>query len=185
MEPRTDWLARTVAAAARAARQAHEDLKSLRRGNSQLIGYADIGGFRNHALDPIDARSGAAGGKVDETLWPDHDPNASADARRQIGPARHLDGATALEMLRECRYELVISDFRMEPVTGLELLASIRANSRLRETCFLMMAGGTETEQVSAAYSAGTDAFILKPFTASMLRSKLREIFESRRLLFS
>ncbi|WP_046861739.1 response regulator [Microvirga massiliensis] len=95
------------------------------------------------------------------------------------------DGATALEMLRESRYELVISDYRMEPVTGLELLASIRANSQLRETCFLMMAGGTETELVSAAYSAGMDAFILKPFSASMLRSKLREICESKRLLLS
>jgi two-component system chemotaxis response regulator CheY len=99
--------------------------------------------------------------------------------------ATEHDGAAALELLHQNEYQLVLSDFQMEPITGLELLAAVRANPRLRQTAFLMMAGGTEIDQVSAAYRAGIDGYVLKPFTASMLRSKIKQVFRGRLPLLS
>src|SRR4051812_33320531 len=57
----------------------------------------------------------------------------------------------ALDLLRNRSYRLIIADFEMEPMNGLELLKAVRANWTMRGTCFLMMSGGTETERVTAA----------------------------------
>ena len=76
------------------------------------------------------------------------------------------DGAEALAKLRVGNYGLVISDWNMQPMTGLELLQEVRADSRLRATPFIMVTAESKAENVVAAKQAGVSNYIVKPFNA-------------------
>lgn len=82
------------------------------------------------------------------------------------------DGRTALAKLRTKEYALVISDWNMEPMTGLELLSRVRADERYKTTPFVMVANDTGEEN-AAANRAGVSTYIVKPFTAQTLKTKL------------
>ena len=86
------------------------------------------------------------------------------------------DGAQAMEKLRQRRYGLVISDWNMEPMTGYELLKAVRADSQLKDTPFIMVTAESKTDNVIAAKKAGVDSYIVKPFNAQTLRSKIDAI---------
>ena len=73
------------------------------------------------------------------------------------------DGGAALTRLREKRYGLVISDWNMQPVTGLELLREVRADPQLADTPFIMITAESKTENVIAASDAGVSNYIVKP----------------------
>ena len=83
------------------------------------------------------------------------------------------DGATALAKLREHNFGLVISDWNMEPMTGLQLLKEVRADSRLKNMPFIMITAESKTENVVAARAAGVNNYVLKPFTAATLKQKI------------
>lgn len=87
-----------------------------------------------------------------------------------------LDGASALQKLRGQRYDLVICDWSMEPLTGYDVLVRIRENPELKLLPFIMMTGSGEPEQVTKAVSAGTTDYLLKPFNMATLRQKLVRI---------
>jgi two-component system chemotaxis response regulator CheY len=87
------------------------------------------------------------------------------------------DGAVALAKMRDTRYGLVISDWNMAPVTGYEFLKQIRADPDLRDTPFIMITAETKTENVLAAKKAGVSDYIVKPFNAETLRSKIEAVF--------
>jgi two-component system, chemotaxis family, chemotaxis protein CheY len=87
------------------------------------------------------------------------------------------DGSSALQMMREKQYGLVISDWNMEPMTGFEFLREVRSDDRLATTPFLMVTAESKTENVMAARQAGVSNYIVKPFNASTLRSKIESIF--------
>lgn len=89
------------------------------------------------------------------------------------------DGSAALTRLREKNYGLVISDWNMEPMTGIELLREVRADSKLRGTPFIMITAESKTENVIAAKKAGVNNYIVKPFNAATLESKLAAVFGS------
>jgi two-component system chemotaxis response regulator CheY len=89
------------------------------------------------------------------------------------------DGVTALERLRESWYGLVISDWTMEPMTGLQLLKEVRADSKLKSTPFIMVTAESKTENVIAAKQAGVSNYIVKPFNADTLKQKMESIFGS------
>ncbi len=86
------------------------------------------------------------------------------------------DGGSALVKLREKPYGLVISDWNMQPVTGLELLREVRADPRLRQTPFIMVTAESKTENVVAAKEAGVSNYIVKPFNAETLRAKIASV---------
>ena len=86
------------------------------------------------------------------------------------------DGVTALQRLRENRYGLVISDDNMEPMTGLQLLKDIRADSKLQATPFIMLSAESNTEKVVAAKQAGVNNYIVKPFNAETLKQKIHSV---------
>ena len=65
------------------------------------------------------------------------------------------DGSAALQKLRQRGYGLVISDWNMEPMTGLQLLKEVRADAKLNETPFIMITAESKTENVVAAKQAG------------------------------
>ena len=83
------------------------------------------------------------------------------------------DGSAALAKLRAGGYGLVISDWNMEPMTGLELLREVRSDGTLKSTPFLMVTAESKTENVVAAKQAGVDNYIVKPFNAETLKEKL------------
>ncbi len=86
------------------------------------------------------------------------------------------DGAEALAKLRNGNYGLVISDWNMQPMTGLELLQEVRADSRLRATPFIMVTAESKAENVVAAKQAGVSNYIVKPFNAETLRDKIEKV---------
>ena len=84
-----------------------------------------------------------------------------------------VDGITALAKLRSNSIGLVISDWNMEPMTGLQLLREVRADANLKDTPFIMITAESKTENVVAAKEAGVSNYIVKPFNAETLRTKL------------
>lgn len=83
------------------------------------------------------------------------------------------DGAAALEKLRDSEIKLVISDWNMEPMTGIELLREVRSDSALKKLPFIMVTAESKTENVVIAKEAGVNNYIVKPFNAATLKSKL------------
>lgn len=87
------------------------------------------------------------------------------------------DGSTALQRLRDKNYGLVISDWNMEPMTGLQLLREVRADAKLKHIPFVMVTAESKTENVIAAKEAGVTNYIVKPFNAETLKQKLVSVF--------
>jgi two-component system chemotaxis response regulator CheY len=87
------------------------------------------------------------------------------------------DGSSALGMMREKQYGLVISDWNMEPMTGYELLREVRADDHLSRTPFIMVTAESKTDNVTAAKKAGVNNYIVKPFNAATLKAKIDAVF--------
>ena len=87
------------------------------------------------------------------------------------------DGSAALSKMREKKYGLVISDWNMEPMTGYELLKEVRADPGLTKTPFIMVTAESKTENVIAAKKAGVNNYIVKPFNAATLKTKIEAVF--------
>ena len=87
------------------------------------------------------------------------------------------DGSAALAKMREKKYGLVISDWNMEPMTGYELLKEVRADQNLKTTPFIMVTAESKTENVIAAKQAGVNNYIVKPFNAATLKTKIEAVF--------
>ncbi|NWG24060.1 MAG: chemotaxis protein CheY [Pseudorhodoplanes sp.] len=87
------------------------------------------------------------------------------------------DGSSALERLRGKKYGLVISDWNMEPMTGYDLLKEVRADPDLKSTPFIMVTAESKTENVIAAKKAGVNNYIVKPFNAQTLKTKIEAVF--------
>ena len=87
------------------------------------------------------------------------------------------DGSAALDMMRQKQYGLVISDWNMEPMTGFELLREVRADDALSRTPFIMVTAESKTENVIAAKKAGVNNYIVKPFNAQTLKTKIDAVF--------
>src|SRR5438128_8170659 len=83
------------------------------------------------------------------------------------------DGLAALVKMSEKKYDLVIADWNMEPMSGYELLKQVRDDPHLARTPFIVMTAGSRTEQVVAAKKAGVSSYLGKPFTAEELKAKI------------
>ncbi|HLB06363.1 MAG TPA: response regulator [Alphaproteobacteria bacterium] len=86
------------------------------------------------------------------------------------------DGSTALGKLRGGNFGLVISDWNMEPMTGLQLLKEVRADAKLKKLPFIMVTAESKTENVIAAKEAGVSNYIVKPFNAETLKAKIESV---------
>jgi len=83
------------------------------------------------------------------------------------------DGTEALTKLRGGNFGLVISDWNMEPMTGLQLLREVRSDEKMQNLPFIMITAESKTENVIAAKEAGVSNYIVKPFNAATLKAKL------------
>jgi two-component system chemotaxis response regulator CheY len=84
------------------------------------------------------------------------------------------DGKAALEKIGSKAYGLIISDWNMEPMTGLDLLKSVRGGGN--KVPFIMVTAESKTENVIAAKEAGVNNYIVKPFNADTLKTKLTSV---------
>jgi len=87
-----------------------------------------------------------------------------------------MDGSSALQKLREKEFGLVISEWNMEPMTGLELLKEVRADEKLKDLPFIMITAESKAENVIVAKEAGVSNYIVKPFNAETLKAKIASV---------
>src|SRR5438128_8592489 len=87
------------------------------------------------------------------------------------------DGLAALVKMSEKKYDLVIADWNMEPMSGFELLRQVRGDPHFAGVRFIMMTDHTKGERVVAAKKAGASNYIGKPFTAAALKAKIEASF--------
>lgn len=83
------------------------------------------------------------------------------------------DGSMALQKLREESFGMVISDWNMEPMTGIQLLREVRSDDKLKHLPFIMITAESKSENVIAAKEAGVSNYIVKPFNAETLKTKM------------
>ncbi|CAO4847187.1 MAG: Chemotaxis protein CheY [Holosporales bacterium] len=83
------------------------------------------------------------------------------------------DGQMALDMLKANPFDLILSDWNMEPMSGLELLKHVRSTDSLKHLPFIMITAESKAENVVAAKQAGVNNYIVKPFNAVTLKQKL------------
>ncbi len=88
------------------------------------------------------------------------------------------DGAQAYSKLQNGQYDFVVSDWNMPNMDGLELLKKIRSDERLKAMPVLMVTAEAEKEKVITAIQAGVNNYVVKPFTAEVLKEKMDRIFE-------
>ena len=83
------------------------------------------------------------------------------------------DGGGALAQMRQKAYGLVISDLNMDGMSGLKLVRAVRQDPDLRATPFILTTASPVIENAVAAKQAGVDLYLLKPFTAEVLKQKV------------
>jgi two-component system chemotaxis response regulator CheY len=88
------------------------------------------------------------------------------------------DGVNALRILKSQKIDLVVSDWNMPNMTGLDLLKAVRADEDLKQTPFLMVTAEALQDNVIAAVKAGVSNYIVKPFTAEVLNEKISKILD-------
>ncbi|HLF87089.1 MAG TPA: chemotaxis response regulator CheY [Nitrospiria bacterium] len=88
------------------------------------------------------------------------------------------DGNAALTKMKLDSYGLVISDWNMPNMTGIELLQKIRSDSALKDIPVLMVTAEAKQENVIVAIQSGVNNYIVKPFTAEVLKEKIDKIFD-------
>ena len=86
------------------------------------------------------------------------------------------DGSAALDVLKTTKVDLIVSDWNMPRMTGLELLKEVRGNDSIKDTPFLMVTAEAQKENIVEAVKARVSNYIVKPFTAATLEEKLAKI---------
>jgi len=90
------------------------------------------------------------------------------------------DGNTALPLLKEGKFDILITDWNMPGMPGLELLKNVRADARLGKMPVLMLTAEAKREQIVEAVQAGVSGYVIKPFTAATLKEKIDKILAAR-----
>lgn len=155
----------------------------------------------NHARDPATAMLSASKPSLIDTPLRRLNPHTCASCRvlvmdnqplvtqlvgnmlRSMG-FRRIDtaenGAVALKKLRESDFNLVIADYMSEPIGGIDLLLTIRADEQLQHLPVLIMSSSLGHSRVFTSVQAGASAYLLKPFRTPVLADKLGAIFKAR-----
>lgn len=88
------------------------------------------------------------------------------------------DGNTALPMLKTGKYNFLVTDWNMPGMTGIDLLKAVRSEDALKTLPVLMVTAEAKRDQIVAAAQAGVNGYVVKPFTAAVLKEKIDKIFE-------
>jgi two-component system chemotaxis response regulator CheY len=88
------------------------------------------------------------------------------------------DGAVALQMLKNQRYDFVVSDINMPNMNGFDLLKAVKADETLKHLPVLMVTAEARKEDIVLAAQSGAAGYIVKPFTKATLEEKLMKIMQ-------
>lgn len=88
------------------------------------------------------------------------------------------DGTTALPMLRNGDFQFLVTDWNMPGMTGIDLLKQVRSDPKLASLPVLMVTAEAKRDQIIEAAQAGVNGYVVKPFTAQVLKEKIDKIFE-------
>jgi len=88
------------------------------------------------------------------------------------------DGNTALPLLKGGGFDFLVTDWNMPGMTGIDLLKEIRADEKLASLPTLMVTAEAKRDQIIEAAQAGVNGYVVKPFTAQVLKEKIDKIFE-------
>jgi len=100
---------------------------------------------------------------------------------RQIGFTNILEadtGKAALAELQKQPFDLILCDWNMPEMSGLELLQNLRSDDGLKDIPFVMVTAEAKKENIMEAVKAGVNSYIVKPFTAETISEKLGKIFD-------
>ncbi len=87
------------------------------------------------------------------------------------------DGTTALEILKKEKVDLIISDWNMPKMSGLELLKAVRSDENFKDIPFVMVTAEAQKENILEAIKYKVNQYIVKPFTPETLKEKLEKVF--------
>ena len=88
------------------------------------------------------------------------------------------DGTTGLPMLKSGDFDFLVTDWNMPGMTGIDLLKAVRADEKLKALPVLLVTAESKREQIFEAAKAGVNGYVVKPFTAGVLKEKIEKIFE-------
>ena len=91
--------------------------------------------------------------------------------------AEAADGVDAMKSLLLNPVHLIISDFNMPNMDGLDLLKAVRANPPTSKTAFIMLTGRADRELVQKAVQFGVNNYLVKPFNVQVLKGKIEQVF--------
>src|ERR1017187_1924236 len=109
--------------------------------------------------------------------------NVTASQLRSMGAKAIVmanNGAEALRMLKDKRVDIVLSDWNMPVMTGLELLKEMRADKKLSHLPFIMITAEAERKRVDEAIANGVSDLLVKPYTADRLATRIEKALTSR-----
>ena len=93
-----------------------------------------------------------------------------------------FDGEQALIKMKMKKYDLIISDWNMEPMTGLQLIEKVRTEPEYnhQNSPFIMVTAESKPENVMEARKAGVDNYVVKPFSADIIMNKIKATLAKR-----
>ena len=87
------------------------------------------------------------------------------------------DGDTALKELKKGKYDLILCDWNMPEMPGIDLLKTLKADEQLKNIPFVMVTAEAQKENIIEAVKTGVSSYIVKPFTADTVSEKLKKVF--------
>ena len=88
-----------------------------------------------------------------------------------------INGKDALQALGSDDFDLVVSDWKMEPINGLDLLKKIRGDEKLKDLPFIMLSAESDKRSIIETINNGVSEYIVKPFSKETLKGKIQNIF--------
>ncbi|MBW1715328.1 MAG: chemotaxis response regulator CheY [Deltaproteobacteria bacterium] len=88
------------------------------------------------------------------------------------------DGKSALKELKEDKFDLILCDWNMPGMPGIELLNKVRSDDELKDIPFVMVTAEAKKENILEAVKAGANNYVVKPFTAETVGEKLKKVFD-------
>lgn len=93
------------------------------------------------------------------------------------------NGTMAIEMVQASSYDLILSDWNMDGMSGFELLKLVRADERTSNIPFILVTAESKPENVLAAKAAGASAYLLKPFKLDMLEKTMEHVLGAKEFM--
>jgi len=102
-------------------------------------------------------------------------------ALKQIGFSIFIeadDGSSAMELLKYHKIDLIMSDWEMPKMKGIDFLKAVRCDPKYKDIPFLMVTSESMPENIMDAIEAGVSSYVVKPFTVEVLTRKINQIFK-------